>query len=36
MIETNGAWAVARRYIGLESLARVSNIDNHSLLAVAV
>ena len=36
MIETNGEWAVARRYMGLRSLARVSNTDNHSLPAVAV
>jgi len=35
MIETNDEWAVARRYMGLESLARVGNTDNHRLPAVA-
>jgi transposase-like protein len=35
MIETNDEWAVARRYMGLESLARISNTDNHRLPAVA-
>ena len=35
MIDQNDEWAVARRYMGLEPLARISNTDNHRLPAVA-
>ena len=35
MIETNDEWAVARRYMGLESFARIRNTDNRRLPAVA-
>jgi len=28
MIETNDEWAVARRYMGLESLARINDADH--------
>lgn len=36
MLETNDEWTVARRYMGLESLARVTDTLNHRLPAVAV
>jgi putative transposase len=35
MIETNDEWAVARRYMGLESLARINDADHVRLPAVA-
>jgi len=35
MIETNDEWAVARRYMGLESLARITDTHNVRLPAVA-
>ena len=35
MLETNDEWAVARRYMGLESLARITDTPNHRLPAVA-
>jgi transposase-like protein len=35
MIETNDEWAVARRYMGLESLARINDADHIRLPAVA-
>lgn len=35
LLETNDEWAVARRYMSLESLARVLNIQNSRLPAVA-
>jgi transposase-like protein len=35
MIETNDEWAVARRYLGLESLARITDTHNVRLPAVA-
>ena len=34
MLETNDKWAVARRYMSLESLARVT--DNHTVRPPAV
>ena len=36
MLETNDEWAVARRYMSLESLARVTDNPNVRLPAVAV
>src|SRR6056297_623524 len=35
MIETNDEWAVARRYMGLESLARINDADHIRLPALA-
>ena len=35
MLETNDEWTVARRYMGLESLARITDTPNHRLPAVA-
>lgn len=35
LLETNDEWAVARRYMSLESLARVLNTQNSRLPAVA-
>jgi len=35
MIDTNDEWAVARRYMGLESLARITDTHNVRLPAVA-
>jgi putative transposase len=35
MLEINDEWTVARRYMGLESLARVTDTPNHRLPAVA-
>ena len=35
MIETNDEWAVARRYMGLESLARITDTHHVRLPAVA-
>ena len=35
MIETNDEWAVARRYMGLGSLARINDTDHVSPPAVA-
>jgi len=35
MLETNDEWTVARRYMGLESLARITDTANHRLPAVA-
>jgi len=35
MLETNDEWAVARRYMGLETLARVTDNPNVRLPAVA-
>jgi putative transposase len=35
MLETNDEWAVARRYMSLETLARVTNTANLRLLALA-
>jgi len=35
MLETNDEWAVARRYMGLESLARITDAPDHRLPAVA-
>jgi transposase-like protein len=35
MIETNDEWAIARRYMGLESLARITDTHNVRLPAVA-
>ncbi len=35
MIETNDEWAVARRYMGLGSLARINDADHVSPPAVA-
>ena len=35
MIETNDEWAVARRYMGLEPLARINDADHARLPAVA-
>ena len=35
MIETSDEWAVARRYMGPESLARISNTGKRGLPAVA-
>ena len=35
MLETNDEWAVARRYMGLESLARITDTHNVRLPAVA-
>jgi transposase-like protein len=35
MLETNDEWTVARRYMGLESLARITDNPNHRLPAVA-
>ena len=35
MLETNDEWVVARRYMGLESLARITDNPNHRLPAVA-
>ena len=35
MLETNDEWAVARRYMSLESLARVTDTPNVRLPAVA-
>ena len=35
MLETNDEWTVARRYMGLESLARITDTSNHRLPAVA-
>jgi putative transposase len=36
MLETNDEWAVARRYMSLETLARVTDNPNVRLPAVAV
>jgi putative transposase len=35
MLETNDEWAVARRYLRLETLAKVTNTENVRLPAVA-
>ena len=35
MLETNDEWTVARRYMALESLARITDTANHRLPAVA-
>lgn len=35
MLETNDEWTVARRYMGLESLARITDTPNRRLPAVA-
>ena len=35
MLETNDEWTVARRYMGLESLARITDTPNHRLPTVA-
>jgi len=35
MVETNDEWAMARRYIGLESLAHINDADHVRLSAVA-
>ena len=35
MLETNDEWTAARRYMGLESLARITDTPNHRLPAVA-
>ena len=35
MLETNDDWTVARRSMGLESLARITDHPNHRLPAVA-
>lgn len=35
MLETHDEWTVARRYMGLESLARITDTQNHRLPAVA-
>jgi len=35
MLETNDEWIVARRYMGLESLARITDNPNRRLPAVA-